>query len=232
MADLDEDLQSRQLAVYGRESMQRLRKADVLISGLGGLGAEVAKNVILANVNSVTLHDEALATADDCGSNFYLTPSEIGANRAAACVQRMQELNPGVAVSALSGGFPLGRLGEWSVVVGVDLPLAAALKADAECRAAAPPVGFIRADVRGLCGAVFVDLGDAFVCTDPSGESIKSAIVEHIAVDEAGALIVTCVEDEALDFDDGDHAAFSEVQGLEPLNGAGARTSSCVGSCT
>ena len=50
---IDEDLQSRQMAVYGRESMQMLRRADVLISGLNGLGAEVAKNVILANVKSV-----------------------------------------------------------------------------------------------------------------------------------------------------------------------------------
>ena len=30
---IDEDLQSRQMAVYGRESMQKLRLANVLISG-------------------------------------------------------------------------------------------------------------------------------------------------------------------------------------------------------
>ena len=36
---IDEDVQSRQMAVYGRESMQKLRKANVLISGINGLGA-------------------------------------------------------------------------------------------------------------------------------------------------------------------------------------------------
>ena len=56
---IDEDLQSRQMAVYGRESMQKLRLANVLISGLNGLGAEIAKNVILANVKAVTLHTTA-----------------------------------------------------------------------------------------------------------------------------------------------------------------------------
>ena len=41
--DIDEDLHSRQLAVYGRESMRRMAGAKVLIIGLKGLGAEVGK---------------------------------------------------------------------------------------------------------------------------------------------------------------------------------------------
>lgn len=40
---IDEDLHSRQLAVYGRESMRRMAATTVLISGLGGLGAETGK---------------------------------------------------------------------------------------------------------------------------------------------------------------------------------------------
>lgn len=38
---IDEDLHSRQLAVYGRETMRRLAGAHVLISGLNGIGVEV-----------------------------------------------------------------------------------------------------------------------------------------------------------------------------------------------
>ena len=39
--EIDEDLHSRQLAVYGRETMRRLFASDVLVSGLNGLGAEI-----------------------------------------------------------------------------------------------------------------------------------------------------------------------------------------------
>lgn len=39
--DIDEDLHSRQLAVYGRETMRRLFASNVLISGIQGLGAEI-----------------------------------------------------------------------------------------------------------------------------------------------------------------------------------------------
>jgi ubiquitin-activating enzyme E1 len=43
MVEIDEDLHSRQLAVYGRETMRRLFASDVLISGLQGLGAEIGE---------------------------------------------------------------------------------------------------------------------------------------------------------------------------------------------
>lgn len=41
MQEIDEDLHSRQLAVYGRETMRRLFASNVLISGMQGLGAEI-----------------------------------------------------------------------------------------------------------------------------------------------------------------------------------------------
>ena len=47
-------------------------------AGLGGLGVEVAKNVILAGVKSVTLYDPTLVSHTDLSSQFYLNESEIG----------------------------------------------------------------------------------------------------------------------------------------------------------
>lgn len=39
--EIDENLHSRQLAVYGRDAMKRMTGAAVLISGLNGLGVEI-----------------------------------------------------------------------------------------------------------------------------------------------------------------------------------------------
>ena len=123
-------------------------------------------------------------------------------------VQLMQELNPSVDVSTLSGAFPMDKLSQFTVVVAVDLPLDLALAADAACRACSPPVAFIRADVRGLCGAVFVDLGPSFTCTDPTGEAIKTGIVESLLpatspnADGSLSLTVQCVDDEDMTMDD------------------------------
>ena len=54
---IDENLQSRQQAVYGKEAMLRMASSSVLIIGMNGIGAEVAKDLILANMNAVTLAD-------------------------------------------------------------------------------------------------------------------------------------------------------------------------------
>lgn len=40
-SEIDEDLHSRQLAVYGRETMRRLFASSVLVSGMQGLGVEI-----------------------------------------------------------------------------------------------------------------------------------------------------------------------------------------------
>lgn len=44
-----------------------------------------AKNVILAGVKSVTLHDRAEVTLRDLGAQFYLGEGDVGRNRAEAC---------------------------------------------------------------------------------------------------------------------------------------------------
>ena len=49
-----------------------MAQANVLISGLRGLGVEVAKNVILGGVKSVTLHDAEDCQIADLSSQFFL----------------------------------------------------------------------------------------------------------------------------------------------------------------
>lgn len=78
--------------------MRRMATSDVLISGMGGLGVEVAKNVILGGVKSVTIHDENLCELSDLSSQFFLTEKDVGRNRAEATVNRLAELNTYVPV--------------------------------------------------------------------------------------------------------------------------------------
>ena len=56
---------------------------------MGGLGAEVTKNLCLAGI-SATLVDGGLVTADDVSSNFFLTLDDVGSNRAIAAFPRIK----------------------------------------------------------------------------------------------------------------------------------------------
>ena len=56
----------------GKDAMHKIQQSNVLISGLGGLGVEIAKNVILSGVKSVTLHDKSVASSYDLSSQVLL----------------------------------------------------------------------------------------------------------------------------------------------------------------
>lgn len=45
----------------GESAMMHLRRASVLISGIGAVGVEIAKNLILGGVRHVTIHDTQTA---------------------------------------------------------------------------------------------------------------------------------------------------------------------------
>lgn len=58
--------------------MGKLVKMRVFLQGLGGLGVEVAKNLVLAGPKEVVLHDPELVQLSDLGSNFYLQEKDVG----------------------------------------------------------------------------------------------------------------------------------------------------------
>ncbi|CAL5443229.1 unnamed protein product [Camellia sinensis] len=99
--EIDEDLHSRQLAVYGCETMRQHFASNILVSGMQGLGAEIL-NLVLAGVKSVTLHDEGTVELWDLFNNFIFSESNVGKNRALASVQKLQELNNVVVISTLT----------------------------------------------------------------------------------------------------------------------------------
>ena len=54
--------------VLGHEAMRKMAHSNVLIAGMGGLGVEIAKNVVLGGVKSVTIQDTEKTTWFDLSS--------------------------------------------------------------------------------------------------------------------------------------------------------------------
>ncbi|MFQ6655974.1 hypothetical protein Gotur_026281 [Gossypium turneri] len=215
-AEIDEDLHSRQLAVYGRETMRRLFASNILVSGMQGLGAEIAKNLILAGVKSVTLHDDGAVELWDLSSNFVFSESDVGKNRALASVQKLQELNNAVIISTLTTKLTKEQLSDFQAVVFTDISFEKAIEFNDYCHNHQPPISFIKAEVRGLFGSIFCDFGPEFTVVDVDGEDPHTGIIASISNDNPA--LVSCVDDERLEFQDGDLVVFSEVHGMTELN--------------
>lgn len=218
--EIDESLYSRQLYVLGHEAMKRMGSSHILVVGLRGLGVEIAKNIALAGVKSLTLFDPKPAAQNDLSSQFYLTPADIGKPRAAVSAPRVAELNPYVPVSvheSQSLTSDLSQLSKYQCVVLTDTPLKDQLVIADYCHQHG--IYVVVTDTFGLFGTIFVDFGKNFTCGDATGENPTSGIVAGI--DEEG--LVSTLEETRHGLEDGDFVTFSEVEGMDKINQAEPR---------
>ncbi|OLY85617.1 Ubiquitin-activating enzyme E1 1 [Smittium mucronatum] len=213
--EIDESLYSRQLYVLGAEAMKKMSASNVLIIGLKGLGCEIAKNVALAGVKSVTLYDPAPVTIQDLGTQFFLTENDLGKPRALATAARLSELNPYVAINHIDSEPNPEDFSNYKVIVVTETSIKKQFHYNQICRDL--DVYYISAETHGLFSSVFNDFGDNFFVEDPTGESSLSGIVASIDNDVNG--IVTCLDETRHGLEDGDYVTFSEVKGMESLNG-------------
>ena len=210
------DKYSRQLYVYGIAAMARMMNSNVLVSGLSGLGAEIAKNVVLAGVKAFTIHDSKSAEHVDLASNFFLSESDIGKNRAACCVEKLRELNKLTPVSLLSGSLECTAesLGKFTVVVLVDYPRAEIVRINEYCRK--NNIIMLAAGTYGLYGYSFSDFGPNHKVSDSDGEPPRSGIIVGIERGKQTKLITDSKERHGLD--DGDSVVLNGVGGTGSMS--------------
>ncbi|KAG9901280.1 hypothetical protein KCU94_g8047, partial [Aureobasidium melanogenum] len=91
-------LYDRQIRLWGVQAQERMRSANILLISVKALGTEIAKNLILNGIGSLTIVDSEQVTEDDLGAQYFVREEDIGRNRAEAAAERLQELNPRVAV--------------------------------------------------------------------------------------------------------------------------------------
>lgn len=229
---IDESLYSRQLYVLGHDAMKQMSSSNVLIVGALGLGAEIAKNIALAGVKSVTLYDPNPVMMSDLSSQFFLRKEDVGkpgVTRASATASRLAELNSYVPVKALDvPSLDKETLQSFKVVVMTHALLSEQLRVNDMTHGSG--THFLSADVRGLFGTVFADLGTNFTCKDTNGEPPMDGIVVSVTQDKEG--LVTTIDEKRHGLQDGDFVTFSEVQGMTELNGIEPRRVTVKGPYT
>ncbi|XP_050429029.1 ubiquitin-like modifier-activating enzyme 1 [Adelges cooleyi] len=228
VGEIDEGLYSRQLYVLGHDAMRKMASSDILISGLGGLGVEIAKNVILGGVKSVTLHDTVSCTFSDLSAQFYLSENDVGKNRAEVSCPKLAELNSYVPVKSYTGDLSESYIKQFKVIVLTETTLDEQLRISEITHSNS--IALIVADTRGVFSQVFCDFGDGFIVTDSTGENPISVMVAGITKDEQG--VVTCMDESRHGFEDGDYVTFCEVQGMCELNGCKPKRITVLGPYT
>uniref|UniRef100_UPI0039FDE17D SUMO-activating enzyme subunit 1, N-terminally processed n=1 Tax=Homo sapiens TaxID=9606 RepID=UPI0039FDE17D len=169
----------RQIRLWGLEAQKRLRASRVLLVGLKGLGAEIAKNLILAGVKGLTMLDHEQVTPEDPGAQFLIRTGSVGRNRAEASLERAQNLNPMVDVKVDTEDIekkPESFFTQFDAVCLTCCSRDVIVKVDQICHKNS--IKFFTGDVFGYHGYTFANLGEhEFVEEKTETTMVKKKVV-------------------------------------------------------
>ncbi|KAF4551017.1 ThiF-like protein 2 [Elsinoe fawcettii] len=152
-------LYDRQIRLWGVQAQEKIRSAKVLLVNVKGTGTEIAKNLILNGIQSLTISDVGLVQESDLGAQYFLRPEDVGQFRAVAASARLQELNPRVSVivdtTDVTQKGP-DYFSAFDMIIASDMPFFMLSLVNAGTRVAGRP--FYATGIHGFYGFVFADL--------------------------------------------------------------------------
>lgn len=152
-------LYDRQIRILGFQVQEKLRRANVLLIGLKALGTEIAKNLVLAGVGTLTILDGDVVTEEDLGSQFLITEDQIGLNRAEAALPELKKLNPRVELFTDPNPVVTKEpeyFQSFDITIATDLLMDILISVNMSCRLHHRK--FYAANTYGMYGFVFADL--------------------------------------------------------------------------
>ncbi|KAK4106286.1 hypothetical protein N658DRAFT_482190 [Parathielavia hyrcaniae] len=154
-------LYDRQIRLWGMKAQEKIRNANILLVTMKALANEIAKNLVLAGIGSLTILDSESVTAADLGAQFLLSEEDnpIGTNRAAAASAALQRLNPRVQIHVDTVDVslkPPSFFAPFDIIIATDLDAPTLNIINTATRLNNRP--FYAAGCHGLHGFLFADL--------------------------------------------------------------------------
>lgn len=209
---------SRQNAAFGAEVTLKMTKMKALIVGLGGIGIETAKNLVLQGLGGVTILDERKVEMRHLGCNFFLQNADVGKGTAEVVLPRLQDLNPLCSIRRCDVLTEEEILHHSVVIITHEMPAEDIAKWNKFCRNQKNTISFIYTSTRSVFGHVFVDHGPAFIIHDRNGEEPLVRIVESIETGPEALVRFTVPDGEAGgSLPDGAYIEFSDVIGCDGI---------------
>ncbi len=94
---------ARQLNLIGKRGQEKLRRAKVIIFGLGGLGNFVSLELTLSGVGKITLVDKDVVSLSDLNRQFLYEEKDVGKKKVLVAARRLREINPDVVIEPIYG---------------------------------------------------------------------------------------------------------------------------------
>ena len=80
--------------LLGEENLRRLREANVLVVGVGGVGAYAAEMIARAGVGRMTIADSDTVSESNINRQLIALHSTIGRDKVSLLAERLRDINP------------------------------------------------------------------------------------------------------------------------------------------
>ncbi|XP_018655560.1 putative clathrin coat associated protein ap-50 [Schistosoma mansoni] len=204
---------NRQRCVLGENAMIRMCKSKVFLHGLGGVGIEIAKSLILAGVGELIIQDQSLCCEQDLGTQFCVDQCSVKASktRAEASLDRLTALNPYVRITLKTGN-----------VTDIRCPLSdpankTILKPLVD-EGSSTKVDFIYTDIYGVFGNLFCDFGSDFTVLTQDDEPCREFFIGKIEKINDEELLITVLGNHRHHLENNDVIRFTELKNVPMLN--------------
>ena len=97
---LERGMQRRTELLLGKDNLDKLYSARVLIFGLGGVGSWCAEALVRSGVRDITIVDSDRVCVTNCNRQLMATSRTIGQVKVEALRERLLEINPDANITA------------------------------------------------------------------------------------------------------------------------------------
>lgn len=93
-------MQRRTELLLGKDNLEKLQAARVLIFGIGGVGSWCAEGLVRSGVRHITIVDSDRVCVTNCNRQLMATSRTIGQVKVDALRERLLEINPNANITA------------------------------------------------------------------------------------------------------------------------------------
>jgi tRNA A37 threonylcarbamoyladenosine dehydratase len=87
--------------LLGEEKLERLSNANVLVVGLGGVGAYAAEMIARAGVGRMTIADADIVSESNINRQLVALHSTVGRSKSEILAQRLRDINPEIELTVV-----------------------------------------------------------------------------------------------------------------------------------
>ena len=92
----------RSYLLLGEENMAKLRGANVLVVGVGGVGAYAAEMIVRVGVSRMTIADSDTVAASNINRQLIALQSTIGRDKVELLAERLRDINPNLELRTVN----------------------------------------------------------------------------------------------------------------------------------